>query len=141
MDYYQGIVADFLITRQSCFVSSEFLIDLSKGAAQTKGRSWWVDILAVDFKHKTIFLCEVSYSKTLAALAKRLQQWSDNWIEIRDTLFLLTSIPSDWTVRVRIFTPNELRDVYERQMKTLSAPPFDLQWEPLEEVVPWRASR
>jgi hypothetical protein len=82
MHYYQDIVGDYLRMERTRFISPEYLLDLGHGGPHSKG-CWWVDVLAVDFKEQTIFLCEVSYSKTLAALVRRLQQWSNQWDAIR----------------------------------------------------------
>jgi hypothetical protein len=79
MDYYQGVVADYLSADPAMFVKSECLIRLHDGPLM-KGEHWYCDVLAISFREPhAAYLCEVSFSLTLEALSTRLRQWSENW--------------------------------------------------------------
>jgi hypothetical protein len=138
MDYYQGIVADYVRAERCRFVSPEFLLDLDNGGPHVKDRSWYIDILAADFKKQTLFLCEVSYSKTLAALIRRLTKWSDNWDVICPALLAHTKAPANWHIQPWVFIPENLFAVYDRGFKTLSSPRFQPCLTALEETAPWK---
>lgn len=76
MDYFQGVVTEFLRANRSTFVNTECLIQLEPGDTPEKDRHWFCDVIALNLAEKTIYLCEVSYSGTLAALIKRLRAWA-----------------------------------------------------------------
>jgi len=40
---------------------------------------WYCDAVAVNLRDKRVFLCEITYSKTLHDLNKRLVSWASNW--------------------------------------------------------------
>jgi hypothetical protein len=62
MDYFQGVVTEFLRADRAMFVNTEYLIQLEPGSSLAKGRHWYCDALAINFKESTVHLCEVSYS-------------------------------------------------------------------------------
>ncbi len=73
MDYFQGVVAEYLRANRQTFVNPEFFLQLNKDEKMpTKGTSWYVDMLAVNFRKHTVHLCEVTYSQSLNALLGRL---------------------------------------------------------------------
>jgi hypothetical protein len=83
MDYYQGVVMEYLRADRSVFINPEFLIQIKPGKKPPKGSSWYCDVLAVKFGSDssdptTVYLCEVTYSQTLQGLMKRLKAWNDN---------------------------------------------------------------
>jgi hypothetical protein len=71
MDYFQGVVTEFLRANRSTFVNTEYLIQLDEGKLPVKSRHWYCDALAVNFEESTVFLCEVTYSKTMSAPSNR----------------------------------------------------------------------
>jgi hypothetical protein len=80
MDYYQGAIDEYLLARKrSIFIQHEYTVDISGLKFPPKGSSWIIDVLAVDFEKSTAMLCEITYSKTLYALVKRLSNWNSNW--------------------------------------------------------------
>ena len=47
MDYFQGIVADYLSADRSMYVKPECCIQLDSGEKLVAGRHWYCDVLAV----------------------------------------------------------------------------------------------
>ena len=105
MDYYQGVVQEYLTADRRIFISPEYLIDLDEGRGSQKGRSWFVDILAIDFSDSTVTLCEVTLSKTPSALLTRLRGWSNAWLEVQHCSASTSRLPTGMTFAVRVFTP------------------------------------
>jgi hypothetical protein len=62
MDYFQGVVTEFLRADRAMFVNTEYLIQLDPGTSLGKGRHWYCDALTINFKDSTVYLCEVTYS-------------------------------------------------------------------------------
>ena len=61
MDYYQGIVIDYLRADRAVFVNTECCIQLNESDNPAQPH-WYCDAVAVDFRCRRIFLCEISYS-------------------------------------------------------------------------------
>ncbi len=121
MDYFQGVVAEYL--QQSVgavFVKTECLIQLEPGKVVKKGKSWYCDVIAVNFKKQTAYLCEVSYSTTLSALANRLRAWSENWQALRTSLKRDYSIPESWQVEPLVFIPEKLNATFEKKLQAVA---------------------
>ena len=59
MDYYQGVVADYLTADRAFFVKPECLIRLSPAGPLLKSQHWYCDVLAVSFREP----CAVSSGK------------------------------------------------------------------------------
>jgi len=143
-DYYQGIVYDYLRADRAIFVNTECLIQIEPGDQPPKGKSWICDAIAADFKTKTIFLCEVTYSETLKALLKRLTAWNQHWKEIREALadVKYNNLPQDWDVRPWLFVPQHLQEKLEEGLEKIKETSGQLSFvekiTALEEVQPWK---
>jgi hypothetical protein len=141
MDYFQGVVTDYLRANRATFVNTECCIQLNPGANPDRsGPHWYCDALAVNIQRNEAYLCEISYSKTLSALTKRLSDWSTHWAALRDALGRDCGIPLSWSVRPWAFVPSELRSIVERQFSAIEQPgrmprPRVI---PLEDVMPWK---
>ena len=136
MDYFQGVVAEYLRADRSTFVNPEFCLQLDEGVKEpSKGTSWYIDLLAVSFKDKTVYLCEVTYAKVPGALISRLTAWCSNWQRMLETVRRDAGVPADWPVRPWLFVP-------EVGIKTLVAklPPLPVipRITPLEMTEPWK---
>lgn len=107
MDFYQGVVVDYLRADRSLFLNPECFVQIEPGSQPPKGSSWYCDIQAVNFRAKTIFLCEVTYSSTLQALLKRLKAWNHHWKEIHEALVQDSKLPSEWPIRAWLFVPEK----------------------------------
>lgn len=145
MDYYQGVVLEYLRADRSVFVNPEYLIQLDEGVAK-KGRHWYCDILAVSFRTpRAIYLCEVTYSSTAHALLRRLKEWDANWTEICDAVSKNCGGTSGWQICPWVFLPKEvLEKQYQKKLSQFLPPRTQQQQMPLprvtalEKVAPWR---
>ena len=147
MDYYQGVVYDYLQESDGAmFIKAECPIQLGRGKTAPKGTFWYCDAVAVNLREKKVYLCEVSYSKSLFALAKRLEAWSKEWTKLRAAIVRDLSIPKEWDVQPWVFVPAHLREELKKRLSALASPRSDAgaaaMPEPnvtsLEEVAPWK---
>ncbi len=146
MDYYQGVVTEFLRADRGMFVNPECPIQLVQGSAPPKGTFWYCDIMAANFRERRVYLCEVSYSTTLHALQRRLQAWSANWPAVCAAIVRDCSVPNDWKIQPWIFVPKKSRALLDEKLKLLTnvggadgTMPHPLI-KSLEEVAPWEYS-
>lgn len=145
MDYFQGVVTEYLRARRTQFVNTEYMINLDADGIYKKDRHWYCDAVAVDFADATVYLCEITYSKTLNAIAARLQSWCNHWPELVDSVRRDSSLSGEWRVIPRVFVPEALAPLLDRRIKALSRPSSStsaLQMPepmvtPLEQVLPW----
>jgi hypothetical protein len=68
MDYYQGVVTDYIRADRSMFVNTEYCLQLEPGDRPAKGKHWYCDAVATDFRRQCVYLCEISFSKTWLTL-------------------------------------------------------------------------
>jgi hypothetical protein len=99
-------LAAYLRADRSVFVNPECCIQLNAADnPDGSGPHWYCDLLAVDFETRCVWLCEVSYSKSLAALLKRLASWNTHWPALKATLVRACHLEETWQVRPWIFIP------------------------------------
>lgn len=136
MDYFQGVVADYLRANRSTFVNPEFWFSLDGNPdAVAKNTSWFVDVLAVNFERRCVFMCEVTYSKAPSALVKRLTTWAENWPKVTAAIHRDTNIPADWNIIPWIFVPEaQIAAIRDRLPKFPATPPITA----LEDTLPWK---
>jgi len=120
MDYYQGVVTDYLRANRSTFVNTECLIQLDSKKATVKGAHWYCDAIAVNFAEKKLYLCEVTYSKTLHALLTRLRSWNTHWAPLCAALRRDCSVPTDWETQPWLFMPEDRYSLYKQKVAQLS---------------------
>ncbi len=143
MDYFQGVVTDYLVADRAIFVNSELMIQLDENELK-KGRHWFCDAAAVNVRKKTLFLCEVTYSKSMSALSKRLLAWDANWEELRRALERDCGIPISWTIQPWAFIPEDFCEALKSRITLLDSDERDGNAMPypqitlLESVVPWK---
>lgn len=143
MDYFQGVVANYLSADPAIFVQPEACIRLHPDRRLKKGEHWYCDILAVSFREQTVYLCEVTLSRTLTALLKRLSEWDANWAEVCIAVRRDNRIPNEWHVRPWAFVPSAQKELLSRGVSALlgSCAGVDRIPRPLvtglEDVVPW----
>ena len=144
MDYFQGVVTEYLRAKRSRFVNTEYLISLDGDGTYRKDRHWYCDAVAIDFAEGSIHLCEITYAKTLHSVAKRLQFWCAHWQEIGDALRRDSELKGDWEIVPRVFIPASLKPTFELRAKAIKWPALAAAQMPrpivttLEEVLPWR---
>jgi hypothetical protein len=84
MDYYETVMLHYLRADRVIFLNSEYCTQLNEAAnPDMSGPHWYCDAVATDFRNKAIFLCEISYSKGLQSLTKRLREWHADWNGLR----------------------------------------------------------
>ena len=144
MDYFQGVVTEFLRAKRSQFVNTEYMINLDPDGTYNKGRHWFCDAVAIDFAESTLHLCEVTYSKTLQSLLGRLQAWANHWPEVLDAIRRDSSLVGEWQVVPRLFVPGEQREALSKRLQEIKRPessrygmPQPLVT-PLEDALPWK---
>jgi hypothetical protein len=143
LDYFQGVVTEYLRANRSVFVNTECLIQLDDGDKQFKDRHWYCDAMAASFKDKTTYLCEITYSGTMQSLVSRLQAWQSNWAELTSAVLRDSGAPNDWKVQPWVFIPQKRRDVFNKKMSMLNPIVKEGSQMPrprityLEHVVPW----
>lgn len=142
MDFYQGIVIDYLRADRAVFVNAECCIQLNEGPnPDNSGRLWYCDAVAVDFQHSEVLLCGIPYAEKLASLAKRLKEWSQNWQGVQRALERDCKVPEGWRVRPWLFIPTRSIDSLVNNLKALTSadgsPVFAVRITPLEKVQPW----
>jgi hypothetical protein len=138
MDYYQGVVMEYVRANRSNFVNPEFLLALGTNSkTPPKGEHWYVDLLTLNLKDTTAYLCEVSYSVHLSAMRERLAAWASHWPAICAALRRDAGIGPDWTVRPWLFAPEK---AIEKHLvpKLPTTLPMMPKITPLEMTVPWR---
>ncbi len=144
MDYFQGVVTEFLRANRSTFVNTECLIQLDEGDTPAKRRHWYCDAVAVEFERSIVSLCEVTYSTTMQPLIARLRAWDSHWPLICKAIARDCHVPDSWSIRPWLFVPEKL---YEHVLKSkltaflCEAPRADRMPYPevtyLEHVAPW----
>lgn len=143
MDYYQGVVTDYLRADRAVFVNTECCIQLNPGTnPDMSGPHWYCDAVAVNFRESTVYLCEISYSKSLSALIKRLDAWSSHWGAVCASLARDCFVPSGWPVYPWVFIPDQRRDAFEKGRSKFQKTDEQCMPAPrttsLEDVVPWK---
>lgn len=143
MDYYEHVVFDYLRADRALFVNTECCIQVEGGHNPEKFTHWYCDALVTDFRDQAVFLCEISYSRTLAALLERLTNWNQNWDGIRNGLARDSFLPGDWLLRLRpwLFVPEDLVSatlVPALKKMGKESPAFVPRITPLEMVQPWK---
>jgi len=145
MDYFQGVVTEYLRADRAMFINTECCIQLNPGINPDRtGPHWFCDAVAVNLRDKEVFLCEVTYSKTLDALAKRLSGWAGSWGLLRVALTRDCGLIHEWPVRPWLFVPQDLRKLLEQKLikiQNVGDEP-DKMPQPkitdLEDVTPWK---
>jgi len=145
MDYYQGVVTEYLRADRAMFLNTECCIQLNPGAnPDTSGPHWYCDAVAVNLRDERVFLCEVTYSKSLDALSKRLDSWAKSWNLLLVALERDCGVRQEWPVLPWLFVPKNLRSTLESRINKIQNIGEDPGQMPrpkitdLEEVAPWK---
>ncbi|MCC6074348.1 hypothetical protein ACFPTX_13730 [Pseudomonas sp. GCM10022188] len=143
MDYFQGVVTEFLRANRSTFVNTEYLIQLDEGNTPLKARHWYCDALAVNFEHSTVYLCEITYSKTMSALLGRLQGWTTHWEAVCESITRDSKLIGAWNFQPWLFVPEASKPLLLRKLGQGQTPTHPQGNMPaplittLESVAPW----
>jgi hypothetical protein len=138
MDHFEGVVLDFLRADRALFVNSQCCIQLNEGAnPDTSGPHWYCDAVAVNFKERAGYLCEITYAVRGPSLLARLKAWNEHWSGVRAALARDSGVPLDWGVRPWLFVPEAHADRLRASTAgfgNFPGPRITF----LEDVVPWR---
>jgi hypothetical protein len=136
MDYFQGVVTEYLRADRALFVNPEYFFPLVENdRSPRRGTSWYVDLVATSFREQVVYLCEVTYASGLSALLKRLSDWADNWPALVNAIHRDSYVPATWKVRPWIFVPE---DFVPRLLTKMPALPVSPRITTLEMTQPWR---
>ena len=139
MDFYHGVVLDYLRADRAIFLNTECCIQLKKAVNPDKsGPHWYCDAVACDFRTPCIYLCEFSYSRQLGSLLKRLKQWNDNWQDLRCALTRDCCITADWSARPWLFVPVHLVELLVSRLQQMQDSASTPKITTLEMVQPWK---
>jgi hypothetical protein len=143
MDFYQGVVVEYLRADRAVFVNTECCIQLNDAPnPDASGPHWYCDAVAVDLRNETVFLCEISFAERLGALLDRLKQWSEDWPEVRAALVRDCKVPATWPVRPWLFVPEASIERLVGKIEQTNAANcfavFEPRITPLECVQPWQ---
>ena len=149
MDYYQGVVREFLQTDRSMFVNEELIIDLDYDEKRpqgknAKGRHWICDLAAISQRERTMYLGEVTFNKSLQSLLKRFENWAKVWPELVDSLVRDSGLDRAWKVVPWAFIPEASRDLFDSRiamMEKVGSGSDDMPSPKvtyLEDCVPWK---
>ena len=144
MDYFQGVVTEYLRATRTQFVNTEYMINLDPDGTYLKGRHWYCDAVAIDFSTLCVHLCEITYAQTLQSIGVRLQAWCNNWPALVEAIRRDSSLDDRWNVVPRVFLPQHLIPNIELKIKSMKYPDgIDMKMPrpvvtPLEDVVPWK---
>lgn len=144
MDYFENVVIDYLRADRALFVNTQCCIQLNDGDnPDTSGPHWYSDAVAVDFRNESIFLCEITFSKSLDSLLKRISGWNTNWSGLCRALVRDSHLPDNWPVRPWVFVPSDLLkntvtklDAIKPSLTDFPTMPIP-RVTPLENVLPW----
>lgn len=132
----------YLTADRAVFVNPECCVQLNEADnPDASGPHWYCDAVACDFRDRTIFLCEITFSSTLGALVKRLSGWQEHWALVRTCLIRDSRLPGDWQVRPWLFVPEQLVPLLLRRLEGIggaSELKFVPRITPLEMVQPWQ---
>jgi hypothetical protein len=141
MNYYECVVIDYLRADRAIFVNTECCIQLNQADnPDTSGPHWYCDAVTLDFRAKTIFLCEISYGRQLADLTKRLKSWHESWSPLCAALKRDSFLP-DWPARPWLFVPDDLVSLLLKRLAQIGDADslnYVPRVTPLEMVQPWR---
>ncbi len=144
MDYFEGVVIEYLRADRALFLNTQYCIQVNKGKnPDTSGPHWYCDAVAIDFRSRSIFLCEITFANPPASLKERLSGWNDHWVGVHQALVRDSKLPEDWTVRPWLFIredaiPKVIKDLENLKAMTQGKVMFPVpKITPLEMTMPW----
>jgi hypothetical protein len=146
MDYFQGVVTEYLRADRAVFVNTECLIQLDDGNDLGKGRHWYCDAVAANFRESTVYLCEITYSTTMQTLLARLEHWANHWPLLCQAVARDCCVPNSWKVQPWTFIPKRYHQAFNEKLakRLVSIPCLDQHARMpapkvtyLESVTPW----
>jgi hypothetical protein len=140
LTYYETVVFEYLRRDRALFTSPEYCIQLETGKVLPKCTFWYCDVVTVDFRSKAVFLCEISYSKTLGALVKRLRSWDQNWTGVCNAVHRDSALPDEWQVRPWLFVPDTGLKILIRGLASIANANLKPRITTLDMIQPWKCA-
>ena len=144
MDYFQGVVIEYLRADRAMFVNTECLIQLEPGDVLAKGRHWYCDAVAINHRESTVYLCEITYATTMYALLTRLQAWDAQWPSLCTAIVRDCCIPVWWQIQPWVFVPENRSAALSEKLSAFVKADHVAGHMPnpkvtyLESVLPWK---
>ena len=142
MDHYKTVVMDYLQADRAVFVNTECCIQLDEPVDSGKpAPRCSCDAVAIDLRHRAVFLCETAFGHKLQPLIKKLSVWTKNWDSIETALRRDCKAPANWRVHVWLFVPKnsiERLDGKLEHLRQTIGSKFKVKITALEDVQPWR---
>jgi hypothetical protein len=140
MDHYKAVVMEYLQADRTVFVNAEccFRLDV-RGAREKNGPHWFCDAVAIDLRHRAVYLCDIAYK--LQTLLKKIAAWAQRWDGIMASLQRECKLPASWRIHVWLFVPRETIEQLDAKLEDLrrtAGCPFKVKITALEDVQPWR---
>jgi hypothetical protein len=140
MDYFQGVVTEYLRADRAVFVNAQCLLQLDPGEKLEKGRHWYCDIVALDLREETAYLCEITYDVKVNALVRRLREWDAHWTDLVSAIRRDCRVPAHWRVRPWAFIAQRCRATLVSRIQWICEAPGRMpapRVTDLESVLPW----
>ena len=144
MDYFQGVVTDFLRADRSVFVNTECWFNSIWGTLPPKGRHWYCDAVAVNFRESTAYRARSTDSTSLSSLITRLAAWDTYWSELGAAIARDCAIPTSWAIQPWLFIPEARQATLDKKLAPILAADRPGTGMPkpkvtfLEVVTPWK---
>lgn len=144
MDHFKTVVMDYLQSDKAVFVNAECCLQLDPLAdSERHGQSCSCDAVAIDLRHRAVYLCHAAFEHKLHAFIEELYVWTRNWDSIKASLQRDCGVPANWRVYVWLFVPKdsiEMADEKLEQLRQTIGSKFKVKITALEDAQPWRAS-
>lgn len=145
MDYFQGVVTEYLRAKRSVFVNTEYLIQLDDCELPGKDRHWYCDAVAIDHQQRMVDLCEITYSTTLHSVCRRLESWRKHWALVVAAIHRDSCLDETWRVQPHLFVPEHGKSILDRKLPSICGDPTTTEGEMpfpqvtfLESITPWK---
>jgi hypothetical protein len=137
MDYCRNLVVDYLRADRTLFLNEQCLIQLKKCRNPDDTKHWLADIVVADFRRQTVWLCEVTYEKSMSRLVRRMMDWRAHWPDVCKALHRQEAgcgLPEEWPVKLWVFVPQDAIPLLQKKLNGLGK---EVQITPLEKTMPW----
>ncbi|MCY4460434.1 MAG: hypothetical protein OXC26_08575 [Albidovulum sp.] len=135
MDYYQSVVAQWLVSDGRTLLAEEYYLRTSHVTEfkHSDQECLWPDMVAVRLNDKEVFLCEVTWSRGWSRIEEKLENYADRMPSIRESIECWLGIPQDFELRIWYFVP----EGHIEKIKAKKPPGLKLDFTALEEIKPW----
>jgi hypothetical protein len=130
MDFYQGVVAEYVASNRAYFVSGEFMIPRKAGGY------FLVDLVAISPSEQHVYLCEVTYSQRIANIIRKVKCYHQERDDIQAQLFKIAGISTNWKLMPWLFVLAKHHKTIDARLR-VECPNWHVRIDDLETVGPW----